>query len=197
MRAQAPRAWPGRAGRRLPDATRAAEDLAERLATVEAALRHGGGAILGDAGGAGRRARPAARSANRCGSKPTRHSWAASRHRRRARADCRSNPTASISPCRCCRCRTTNDIPGMLIQIRRALKPDGLFLGAMAGGGTLAELRESLLAAETRDLSAAPARASSPSPTCAMSAHCCSEPALRCPSPMSRHNRSLRLDLFA
>jgi SAM-dependent methyltransferase len=42
-----------------------------------------------------------------------------------------------------------NDIPGMLIQIRRALKPDGLFLGAMAGGGTLLELRESLLAAET------------------------------------------------
>ena len=42
-----------------------------------------------------------------------------------------------------------NDIPGALIQIRRALRPDGLFLGAMAGGGTLAELRESLLAAET------------------------------------------------
>jgi SAM-dependent methyltransferase len=41
-----------------------------------------------------------------------------------------------------------NDIPGMLVQIRRALKPDGLFLGAMAGAGTLAELRDSLLAAE-------------------------------------------------
>jgi SAM-dependent methyltransferase len=41
-----------------------------------------------------------------------------------------------------------NDIPGMLIQIRRALKPDGLFLGAMAGAGTLAELRDSLLTAE-------------------------------------------------
>ena len=45
--------------------------------------------------------------------------------------------------------QSTNDIPGMLAQIRRALKPDGLFLGAMAGAGTLAELRESLLAAET------------------------------------------------
>ncbi|RUM97767.1 methyltransferase domain-containing protein [Pseudaminobacter arsenicus] len=43
----------------------------------------------------------------------------------------------------------TNDIPGMLAQIRRALKPDGLFMGAMAGAGTLSELRESLLAAET------------------------------------------------
>jgi SAM-dependent methyltransferase len=42
-----------------------------------------------------------------------------------------------------------NDVPGMLIQIRRALKPDGLFLAAFAGAGTLAELRESLLAAET------------------------------------------------
>lgn len=43
----------------------------------------------------------------------------------------------------------TNDIPGALIQIRRALRPDGLFLAAFAGAGTLAELRESLLAAET------------------------------------------------
>lgn len=42
-----------------------------------------------------------------------------------------------------------NDIPGVLAQIRRALKPDGLFLGALAGAGTLAELRESMLAAET------------------------------------------------
>ncbi|WP_419694790.1 methyltransferase domain-containing protein [Mesorhizobium muleiense] len=42
-----------------------------------------------------------------------------------------------------------NDIPGMLVQVRRALKPDGLFLGAFAGAGTLSELRECLLAAET------------------------------------------------
>jgi len=42
-----------------------------------------------------------------------------------------------------------NDIPGVLIQIRRALRPDGLFLGALAGSGTLAELREALLVAET------------------------------------------------
>jgi SAM-dependent methyltransferase len=44
--------------------------------------------------------------------------------------------------------QSMNDIPGMLAQIRRALKPDGLFLAAMAGSGTLAELRESLLGAE-------------------------------------------------
>lgn len=41
-----------------------------------------------------------------------------------------------------------NDLPGALIQIRRALKPDGLFLGALLGGETLTELRQSLLAAE-------------------------------------------------
>ncbi|MCR4267952.1 methyltransferase domain-containing protein [Nitratireductor sp. ZSWI3] len=43
----------------------------------------------------------------------------------------------------------TNDTPGLLAQIRRSLKPDGLFLGAMAGAGTLQELRQSLLEAET------------------------------------------------
>jgi SAM-dependent methyltransferase len=42
-----------------------------------------------------------------------------------------------------------NDLPGLLVQTRRALKPDGLFLAAFFGQGTLAELKESLLAAET------------------------------------------------
>jgi SAM-dependent methyltransferase len=41
-----------------------------------------------------------------------------------------------------------NDLPGTLVQIRRALKPDGLFLAAMIGGETLSELRESFAAAE-------------------------------------------------
>lgn len=41
-----------------------------------------------------------------------------------------------------------NDLPGLLVQVRRSLKPDGLFLAAMAGGSTLTELRQSLLAAE-------------------------------------------------
>ncbi|MDE1148741.1 MAG: methyltransferase domain-containing protein [Azospirillaceae bacterium] len=41
-----------------------------------------------------------------------------------------------------------NDLPGALIQIRRALKPDGLFLGAILGGETLFELRRSLMEAE-------------------------------------------------
>jgi SAM-dependent methyltransferase len=41
-----------------------------------------------------------------------------------------------------------NDLPGSLLQIRRALKPDGLALAALIGGETLKELRESLTAAE-------------------------------------------------
>ncbi|CAK0751681.1 NADH dehydrogenase (ubiquinone) 1 alpha subcomplex assembly factor 5 [Azospirillaceae bacterium] len=41
-----------------------------------------------------------------------------------------------------------NDLPGALIQIRRCLKPDGLFLGAMLGGDTLSELRRSLMESE-------------------------------------------------
>jgi SAM-dependent methyltransferase len=41
-----------------------------------------------------------------------------------------------------------NDLPGALLQIRDALKPDGLFLGAMFGGRTLQELRDCLMRAE-------------------------------------------------
>ncbi|MDF2118109.1 methyltransferase domain-containing protein [Roseiarcaceae bacterium H3SJ34-1] len=41
-----------------------------------------------------------------------------------------------------------NDLPGTLIQIRRALAPDGLFLACMAGGQTLTELRAALAEAE-------------------------------------------------
>jgi SAM-dependent methyltransferase len=42
-----------------------------------------------------------------------------------------------------------NDLPGALIQIRNALKPDGLFLATLLGAGSLVELREALLVAET------------------------------------------------
>jgi SAM-dependent methyltransferase len=42
-----------------------------------------------------------------------------------------------------------NDLPGTLIQVARILKPDGLFLGAMLGGGTLWQLRQALAAAES------------------------------------------------
>jgi NADH dehydrogenase [ubiquinone] 1 alpha subcomplex assembly factor 5 len=42
-----------------------------------------------------------------------------------------------------------NDLPGALIQIRRALRPDGLFLGALLGGDSLIELRQAFMMAET------------------------------------------------
>ena len=42
-----------------------------------------------------------------------------------------------------------NDLPGTLVQIRRALKPDGLLVAALLGGETLTELRESFAAAES------------------------------------------------
>jgi NADH dehydrogenase [ubiquinone] 1 alpha subcomplex assembly factor 5 len=41
-----------------------------------------------------------------------------------------------------------NDLPGTLLQIRRALKPDGLLLAAMLGGRTLSELRHAFFLAE-------------------------------------------------
>jgi SAM-dependent methyltransferase len=41
-----------------------------------------------------------------------------------------------------------NDLPGVLAQIRRALRPDGLLLAAMMGGDTLTELRQSFALAE-------------------------------------------------
>ncbi len=42
----------------------------------------------------------------------------------------------------------TNDLPGALIQIKKALKPDGLFIASLFGGETLWQLRESLAHAE-------------------------------------------------
>lgn len=42
-----------------------------------------------------------------------------------------------------------NDLPGALVQIRRALKPDGLLLAALLGGQTLTELRQAWLTAES------------------------------------------------
>jgi SAM-dependent methyltransferase len=42
-----------------------------------------------------------------------------------------------------------NDLPGALVQIRRALKADGLLIAALVGGGTLTELRQSFAGAES------------------------------------------------
>jgi SAM-dependent methyltransferase len=57
------------------------------------------------------------------------------------------------------------DLPGTLIQLRRSLKPDGLFLAAMLGGDTLAELRAVLIEAELAEEGGASPRVS---PTAAL-----------------------------
>lgn len=53
-----------------------------------------------------------------------------------------------------------NDLPGALAQIRRALRPDGLFLGTLLGAGTLKELRAVLTQAELEVRGGAQARVS-------------------------------------
>jgi SAM-dependent methyltransferase len=53
-----------------------------------------------------------------------------------------------------------NDLPGALAQIRRALKPDGLFIGSLFGAGTLKELRAALTEAELEERGGAQARVS-------------------------------------
>lgn len=53
-----------------------------------------------------------------------------------------------------------NDLPGTLIQIRNALRPDGLFLAGLFGAGTLSELRTSLMEAEAEMTGGASARIS-------------------------------------
>jgi SAM-dependent methyltransferase len=51
---------------------------------------------------------------------------------------------------------TVNDLPGALLLIRRALRPDGLFLGAFLGAGSLPRLRSAMLAADGAEGGAAP-----------------------------------------
>jgi SAM-dependent methyltransferase len=54
----------------------------------------------------------------------------------------------------------TNDLPGALAQIRRILKPDGLFLGCLVGGRTLQELRRVLALVEEESFGGASPRVS-------------------------------------
>jgi len=44
--------------------------------------------------------------------------------------------------------QSVDDLPGTLVQVRRALKPDGYFLAALLGGDSLTELRQSFATAE-------------------------------------------------
>ena len=71
-----------------------------------------------------------------------------------------------------------NDLPGTMIQIRRALKPDGLLLAALIGGESLAELRWRSPPPRVKS-KAASRRASRPWSTSASLAGSCNVPALR------------------
>lgn len=53
---------------------------------------------------------------------------------------------------------TVNDLPGTLAQVRRVLRPDGLFVAAFVGGTTLRELRTDLIEAEVAVRGGAAAR---------------------------------------
>lgn len=53
-----------------------------------------------------------------------------------------------------------NDLPGALVQIRRTLKPDGLFLAVFPGGETLHELRDAWLVASMAEEGGAAPRVS-------------------------------------
>ncbi|KAJ4479124.1 S-adenosyl-L-methionine-dependent methyltransferase [Lentinula aciculospora] len=58
------------------------------------------------------------------------------------------NPNSQEAIVSCLSLHWVNDLPGVLIQIKEALQPDGLFLGAMLGGETLFELRTALQLAQ-------------------------------------------------
>lgn len=127
---------------------RAAEDLADRLATVERRFDHAAALFS---------VTPAARDVLAASGKVARVTRVEADSAFLAGDDGVVSPPDSVPfepesvdlAVSLLSFQEANDIPGLLIQIRRALKPDGLVLAAFAGSGTLAELRESLLAAET------------------------------------------------
>ena len=85
-----------------------------------------------------------------CWSRPTSSRGHAGRPRRACascstRSGCRSRPRAWTWWSRRWPCTGPTTCVGALIQIRQALKPDGLFLGAILGGATLTELRQALI----------------------------------------------------
>ena len=81
------------------------------------------------------------------------------------------------------------DLPGALVQLRRALKPDGLLLAAMLGGQTLVELRTALFEAELAEEGGVSPRVS-PSIELGDAAALLQRAGLRCRSPTARRSPS-------
>ena len=152
-------------------------------------------------GAAAIRSRRRSRHADRCGAprarRSSRHDRAVDRLRHGGgdsrssptRRRCRSATPRSISSCPRWRLQFVNDLPGTLIQIRRALKPDGLFLAAHDRRRQPRRIARSLRRRPRPKSKAACRRASRRSPTCAISARCCSARASRCRSPTSTGSR--------
>lgn len=143
---------------------RAANDLAERLESI---MRDFPLAVeLSSRGGAFREALKASAAAGRVGAlieTDASRAMLAGRAGPRAVLDEERLPFAEASldlVVSTLGLHWTNDVVGALIQVRRTLRPDGLFLGAFLGGATLTELRQSLMAAEAEMLGGAGSRVS-------------------------------------
>ncbi len=80
-----------------------------------------------------------------------------------------------------------DDLPGALIQLKRALKPGGLFLASMPVLGTLQDLRTALLDAEELCTGGVSPRIS-PSPPCRTAPGYCNAPGLLCRWRMPRRS---------
>ncbi len=123
---------------------RAAEDLGERLATV---LRRFEVAVdLGSPGDAVRRmlaANPAIGRLIAAGSEEIGSHVVADEEVLPFRPGALDLVVSALA------LQSVNDLPGALVQIRRALKPDGLFMAVLFGGDTLTELRQSFAEAES------------------------------------------------
>lgn len=89
-----------------------------------------------------------------------------------------------------------NDLPGALIQLRRALKPDGLFLASLPALGTLAELRTALTEAEA-DLTGGVSPRVSPFPELRDCAHLLQRAGFALPVADMEEIRLLYADPFA
>jgi SAM-dependent methyltransferase len=155
------RAWTRAHGHAQPDflLARAAEDLCDRLSLVRRRF-----ALAADFGSPGPHGAAALAAAGQVGCiiriAPTEASRgngdflpAVGDLERLPAADGRLDLAVSLLAL-----QTVNDLPGVLVQMRRALKDDGLLIAAMIGGETLTELRQALTIAESEILGGASPR---------------------------------------
>src|ERR1700734_2447240 len=154
------RAWVGAPGQAQADflLARAAEDLGDRVSLVKRRFAlaadfgspgpHGAAALAAGAGDCGVRLAPTQASGGNGDFLP-----AVGDLERLPTAHGRLDLAVSLLAL-----QTVNDLPGALIQMRRALKADGLLIAAMIGGESLTELRQSLTIAESEILGGASPR---------------------------------------